>query len=95
MVNKTPEEIQNFYLKHSNAEAAAFLGVSKSQMLRILNKLHIEKKIPLKKHTPVRKTLEALLKKIDKTAFCTDCKTMLQTQLCDKYNITVRQLNYL
>lgn len=95
MVNKTLEEIQNFYLKHSNAETAAFLGVSKSQMLRILNKLHIEKKIPFKKHPPVRKTLEDLLKKIDKTAFCTDCKTMLQTQLCDKYNITVRQLNYL
>jgi hypothetical protein len=95
MIDKTTEEIQSFYLKHSNAETAAFLGVSKSQMLRILDKLHIKKKVPFKKHTPVKETLEALLKKIDKDAFCADCKTMLQTQLCNKYNITVRQLNYL
>lgn len=95
MIDKTKEEIQNFYLNHSNKETADFLGISKSQMLRILSKLQIEKKVPFKKHAAVKDTVNELKNRINIQNFQADCQQLTQKQICIKYGITVRQLNYL
>lgn len=95
MIDRTKEEIQKFYMTHSNIETAEFLGISKSQMLRVLDKLQIEKKVPFKKHVAVKDTLEELKSRINISNFCEDCSKLTQAQLCEKYNITIRQIKYL
>lgn len=95
MINRTKEEIQDFYLTHSNKETADFLGISKSQMLRIIDKLQIKKKVSFRKHIAVKETVDKLKHRINVSEFRIDCKTLTQKQMCIKYDITVRQLNYL
>ena len=95
MNNITKEELAEFYKSHSNQETADFLGVSKSQLLRILAKWEIPKKVAYKKHTSVNDTITELLARIDIDQYKTDAMMLTQKQLCEKYNITIRQIKYL
>ena len=89
------EELAEFYKLHSNQETADFLGVSKSQLLRILAKWEIPKKVAYKKHNSVNDTIDELLTRIDIDQYKADAKILTQKQLCEKYNITIRQIKYL
>lgn len=95
MNNVSKEDLQKYYDNHSNIETAQYLGVSKTQMMRILNKLGIKKKTKFKNHIPVNKTIELLLATINIDDFKIDCTKLVQKELSTKYNITVRQISYL
>ena len=83
----TKEELAEFYKSHSNQETADFLGVSKSQLLRILAKREIPKKVAYKKHNSVNDTIDELLTRIDINQYKADAKILTQKQLCEKYGI--------
>ena len=91
----TKEKLAEFYKSHSNQETADFLGVSKSQLLRILAKWEIPKKVAYKKHNSVNDTINELLTRIDIDQYKADVKVLTQKQLCEKYSITIRQIKYL
>ena len=95
MNNIDKQTLADYYYSHSNLETAKFLGVSKSQMLRTLKKLGIDKKVPYKKHIPVEDTLQKLMERINKDEFKIDCANLTQKELMAKYAVTCRQLSYL
>lgn len=95
MNNISKEELQNYYDTHSNIETASYLGVSRTQMMRIVNKWGIKKKSKPSPHRPITETVNELLDKIDSETFKKDCMTLMQKELVAKYHITIRQINYL
>lgn len=88
-------ELESFYKEHSNTETAEHFNLSKSTLQRLLTKYNIPKKVAFATHTSVDAFINEFLVSNNADEFKQDFYNHTQKELCNKYNITVRQIKYL
>lgn len=89
------QELEAYYVTHSNMETAQHFGIGKTTLLRWLTTYGITRKVVSKQRQSKAEFFAEFYSTYDKNAFIADFSKYQQKELCKKYNLTISQIRSL